>query len=340
LSVRDAPVERRRPCFYSRRLPLRGGRLIRERCLSTADVTKAAQPRSEERLAYALMAVSPAFFASNMLVARATADLIPPVALAFGRWTLAALLLLPVAARPLWRGRAAIRRELPDLFVLGVLGMVICGAVVYIGAATTTATNIGLIYAASPVFIIVLARVFYGEAMSAVQALGVGLSLAGVVAIIARGELDVLLGLRFTTGDLYILAASFAWAVYNVWLQHRPSALAATPRFAAITMAGAAALIPFLLLESAFVAAPRLDAVTLGAMLFLAIVPGLGAYQTYAFVQRRLGANRASLLMYLVPVYNAVLAWVLLGEELRFYHFIGAALVLPGIWLATRRPAS
>jgi drug/metabolite transporter (DMT)-like permease len=113
--------------------------------------------------------------------------------------------------------------------------------------------------------------------------------------------------------------------------------LAATPRFAAITMAGVVTLLPFLLVEALFFAVPRLDQTTLGAMLFLAVVPGLGAYQTYAFVQRRLGANRASLIMYLVPIYNAGLAWVLLAEQLRLYHFIGAAMVLAGIYLATRR---
>src|SRR5690606_8493850 len=140
---------------------------------------------SGEPIAYALMAVAPGMFATNMLAARATADLIPPVALAVGRWTIAALILLPFVARPLWAARRAIRRELADLLVLGALGMGICGAVVYIGAATTTATNIGLIYAASPVFIIVLARLFYGEAMSRVQAFGVVLSLVGVIAIVA-----------------------------------------------------------------------------------------------------------------------------------------------------------
>ncbi|HEX2113418.1 MAG TPA: DMT family transporter [Alphaproteobacteria bacterium] len=283
------------------------------------------------------MALAPVLFASNILMARAVADLVPPVALAIGRWGIAALLLLPVAAKPLWRARRAVRRELFDLFVLGVLGMVVCGAVVYIGAQTTTATNIGLIYAASPVFIIVLARIFYGEVMSRMQALGVALCLVGVVTIIVRGEIGVLLGLTFTIGDLYILGCSFAWAVYTVLMRHRRSALGATPRFTALTIAGVAALLPLLFIEAAVVGTPRLDGFTLGVMLFLAIVPGLGAYQTYDFVQRRLGANRASLLMYLIPVYNAGLAWALLGEALRLYHFIGAAMVLPGIYLATRR---
>jgi drug/metabolite transporter (DMT)-like permease len=286
------------------------------------------------------MAVSPVMFASNVLVARAVADMMPPVALATGRWGLAALLVLPVALKPLWRARAAVRRELFDLFVLGVLGMVICGAVVYIGAQTTTATNIGLIYAASPVFMIVLARTFYNESMSGLQAVGVLLCLVGVVTIIARGDIDVLLGLTFTIGDVYILGCSFSWAVYTVWIQHRRSALAPTPRFAAIAVAGVVALLPLLVVESAMLGPPSLDLFTLGVMLFLAVVPGIGAYQTYAFIQRRLGTSRTSLLMYLIPVYNAGLAWALLGESLQPYHFIGTAMVLPGIWLATRRPSA
>jgi drug/metabolite transporter (DMT)-like permease len=283
------------------------------------------------------MAVAPVLFASNVLVARAVADTMPPVALALGRWGLAALMLLPVAAKPLWRARRAVRQELPDLLALGFLGMVMCGAVVYIGAQTTTATNIGLIYAASPVFIIVLARIFYGETMSSVQAAGVALSLAGVVTIIARGDIGALVGLTFTIGDLWVLGSSVSWAVYTVMMRHRPSALGAMPRFAAIAIAGVVTLLPLLPVEIAMLGAPRIDGFALGVVVFLAIVPGLGAYLTYDFVQRRLGANRASLLMYLIPVYNAGLAWALLGEALRLYHFIGAAMVLPGIYLATRR---
>ena len=308
--------------------------MMKERGLATVE---ANQTQEGERVAFALMAVAPVLFASNVLVARAVAETMPPVALAVGRWGLAALLVLPLAARPLWRARRAVRHELFDLFVLGILGMVICGAVVYVGARTTTATNIGLIYAASPVFMILLARAFYGEAMTALQGVGVALCLIGVVTIIARGDIGVLLGLTFTIGDLYILGCSISWAVYTVWIQHRPSALAPTPRFTALTIAGVIALLPFLAIETATIGPPGLSAFTLGVMLFLAIVPGVGAYQTYAFVQRRLGTSRTSLLMYLIPVYNAGLACGLLGETLHAYHFVGTAMVLPGIYLATRR---
>lgn len=307
---------------------------MQERGLTTVE---AKETQQGERLAFALMAAAPVMFASNVLTARAVAETMPPVALAVGRWGLAALLVLPFAARPLWRGRRAVRRELFDLFVLGILGMVICGAVVYVGARTTTATNIGLIYAASPVFMILLARAFYDETMTALQGAGVALCLVGVVTIIARGDIGVLLGLTFTIGDVYVLGCSISWAVYTVWIQHRPSTLAPTPRFTAITIAGTVALLPWLAVEIATLGAPPLDPFSLGVMLFLAVVPGIGAYQTYAFVQRRLGTSRTSLLMYLIPVYNAGLAWALLGETLHPYHFAGTAMVLPGIYLATRK---
>ena len=109
---------------------------------------------SAERRAYALMAVTPAMFAANMLTARATAGEFPPIALAFWRWLAAFALLAALVGRPLWTERRALLAEWRDLLVLGALGMGVCGAFVYLGAATTTATNIGLIYACSPVLII------------------------------------------------------------------------------------------------------------------------------------------------------------------------------------------
>jgi drug/metabolite transporter (DMT)-like permease len=331
-------LERRARALYSP-APRRGSAQTREPDLSTA-LERSAAKAGGERIAYALMLLAPAMFASNLLAARAAADTIPPVALGFWRWLVAALILMPAVAKPLWRARRALRREAPDLFVLGALGMGVCGAVLYLGAQTTTATNLALIYASSPVLIILLARVIYGEPMSARQATGVGIALVGVVAIVARGDAWVLLGLQFTPGDLCVVAASVAWAIYTVLLLHRPTALAATPRLAAIALAGVALMFPFLVLEGALGHAPRLDLATVGWVLLVAIVPGLGAYQTYDFVQRRLGANRTSLIMYLIPLYATGLAWLLLGETLEPYHFAGAALVLPGIYLATRRPGS
>ncbi len=291
----------------------------------------------ERRIAFVLLFIAPALFASNMLTARATAESIPPVALAFWRWAIAFAILLPFTGRALWRDRAALRREWPDLIVLGALGMGVCGAFVYIGADTTSATNIGLIYAASPILIVVLARIGYREPLSAVQGLGVSFSLFGVLIIVSRGDFSILASLSFTAGDLWILAATSGWAVYAVLLRHRPSDLAPMTRFAAIMAGGVLILLPFHAGEALAGAVPAFDLATILTFFFLALVPGLGAYQAYGRIQRALGAGPTSLLMYLIPLYNSVLAYLLLGERLAPYHLIGALLVLPGIYLATRR---
>jgi drug/metabolite transporter (DMT)-like permease len=290
----------------------------------------------ERQLALVLLFVAPALFCSNMLVARATHDLFPPVALAFWRWAATFALLLPFTARALWRHRYDVLREAPDLLVLGGLGMGVCGAFVYIGADTTSATNIGIIYAASPLLIVVMARLFYGEPLGLLQCAGILLSLAGVVAIVARGDLGVLASLSFAPGDLWIVAAMAGWAVYAILLRHRPSALPMMARFAAIVASGLVVLLPFTVLEGLTGEQPRWNATSYATVGFLAVVASFGAYQVYALVQRSLGAGPTSLLMYLIPVYNGLLAWLLLGESLEAYHLVGAALVLPGIFLATR----
>ena len=289
------------------------------------------------RIALLLLFVAPALFASNMLVARATHDLIPPVALAFWRWTITLILLLPFTLPTLLRQRAALRREWPDLLLLGALGMGVCGAFVYIGADTTTATNIGLIYAASPILIVLMAGLFYGERLRALQVLGVGFSLGGVLVVVARGELETLVQLRFTAGDLWILAAMAAWALYSILLRYRPSTLPLIARFAAIVAGGVLVLLPFLLAESWSGEVARFDRTTVASVVFLAAVSSFGAYQAYALFQRSLGAGPTGLLMYLIPLYNGLLAFFFLGERLQAYHLLGALLVLPGLYLANRR---
>ncbi len=291
---------------------------------------------ADRRLALVLLLIAPCFFASNMLVARAAADLVPPVALAVGRWGFVVLLLLPFTAAALWRQRAAIFKELPDLLLLGALGMGVCGAFVYIAADTTTATNIGIIYAASPVLIVLLARYGYGEAMSARQALGLTLALVGVVVILCQGSPAVLASVSFTAGDIWTVTAMMAWAVYTVFIQHRSTQLAMLPRFVAIASCGVLCMLPFLIWEAQS-EPTTLNARTLGIMAFLAVVASCFAYLSYTYIQKSLGSARTGLLMYLIPVYNSGLAVALLGEELAAFHLAGGGLVLLGLLLSSWR---
>ena len=219
----------------------------------------AREAERRRRWALILLFIAPALFASNMLMARATHDLIAPIGLAFWRWTVALTILLPFTAGALISYRQAIAREWRDLLILGALGMGVCGAFVYIAAGSTTATNIGLIYAASPILIVVLGRMFFHEALRPLQGLGVGLSLLGVLAVICKGDPKVLLTLDFSAGDLWVVAAMVGWALYSVLLNYRSSALPALARFAALTAGGVLILLPFTLWEASQVGKPELD---------------------------------------------------------------------------------
>jgi drug/metabolite transporter (DMT)-like permease len=301
------------------------------------DSQASSSPR-DLRIAQILLFVTPAMFTTNMVMARATAGLIPPVALAELRWLGVVLVLLPFCGRELWRSRAAILQEWKEFAALGFLGMGICGAGVYYGAATTTATNIGLIYATSPVMIILLSRLLFAERFSLRQGLGTALALLGVQAIILRGDPATILNLTFTPGDLIILAAAVSWALYSVYLKHWPSRLSVSARLAGIAFAGVLIMLPVQAFELAVVGPPAFDLRTIAAVVTLVLVPGVGAYATFGYMTKHLGPNRTGLMLYLAPVYTALMAWLLLGEAFAFYHWLGAALVLPGLYFATHKP--
>ncbi len=284
---------------------------------------------------------TPALLCSNMIVAKAVADSIPPFTLAFSRWLTAVLVLLPFIGVQLYQARSILTKEWRQLLMLGVLGMGICGAFPYIGAHTTTANNIGLIYALSPIFVIIFARILYGAHLNKRQMLGVVFAFSGVLVIVAKGNIAVIQEMRFTTGDLWILAATASWGFYSLWQGHLKSELSLYLRFTAMSIGGVIALAPFAIMElyqqSDLLMSDEFLNVFLITIPFLAIVSSIIAYGAYAYIIKILGASKASLVMYAIPLYNAAMAWVFLNEKLEIFHWLGAALILPGLFLAVSK---
>ncbi|MDO8419463.1 MAG: DMT family transporter [Rubrivivax sp.] len=288
-------------------------------------------------LAQVLLWVVPAMWSSNYLIARLAHGVILPHQLAFGRWSLALLLMLPFVWRGRGQRRQAWRREWPQMLALGALGMWICGAWVYLGGQTTSATNIALIYAATPVAIAAAGVKLLHERMTLAQRLAVVAALAGVLFVIVKGDPANLLAVRFVRGDAWIVAAAVSWTAYSVLLKRWPSALGTGERLVAIIAGGLVVLLPFTAWEVLTQPAPPLSARALLLVALAAVLPGALSYAAYSYLQRELGASRTALLLYLAPVYGALGAWLVLGERPGWYHAAGAALILPSIWLATRR---
>ncbi len=308
------------------------------RATATAEPAPAASGRpGAQRLARALLWIVPAMWSTNYLIARAADGVIAPHMLALGRWVLAGLIMLPFVWRGVFGDGLPWRREWKQILVLGALGMWICGAVVYLGGQTTSSTNIALIYAATPVLIALASARLLHEKLSWLQRCGVAGALAGVLFVIAKGDPARLLAVRFTAGDGWIVVASLAWAAYSVLLKRWPSALGPAERLVVIIAGGVLVMLPFTLIEWWLMPRHPASWPAFGLIVAAAVLPGVLSYSAYSYMQRELGASRTALVMYLSPVYAAFGAWVLLGEMPGWYHAVGAALILPSIWLATRR---
>lgn len=284
-----------------------------------------------------LLWLVPLLWSSNYIIARLGDGLIAPHALALGRWAVAAVILLPWMGRGLLRQRDVLRREWPHLLVLGFLGMYICGAWVYLAGRTTSSTNIALIYAATPMSIAAASSLLLHEKLSRAQWAGVVLALAGLLFVIAKGDPARLLAVQFVAGDAWIVAAAASWTAYSVLLKRWPSALGPGERLVAIIGGGLLVLVPTTVAEALLTPVPPFGWGAAGLVLLAAVVPGVLSYGAYSYLQRELGASRTAMMLYLAPVYGALLAWLLLGEVPGWYHLVGAAMILPSIWLASRK---
>ena len=292
---------------------------------------------SRERLALWLLWITPALWSVNYIVARTAPGVIEPHMLALGRWALAGLILSVIARSELWRERRSTWRAAWQYLVLGALGMLVCGAWVYKGAQTTTAMNISLIYAASPVLIALGAVIWLGERFSWRQGLGVLLALSGVFHVVVKGQWGALAQVQWVAGDGWIVLAIVAWAGFALLQKKWHAPLGSTARLAAICMGGVLVLLPFALWEWQLASTPPWSAQAIWLVVLAGLVPGIGAYWAYGFCQKVLGASRVAASLYLGPLYGGLAAWAVLGESLGWHHVMGAALILPGIYLASRK---
>jgi drug/metabolite transporter (DMT)-like permease len=214
--------------------------------------------------------------------------------------------------------------------------MWVCGAFVYIGGRTTSAVNIGLLYAVSPVLIALGSTLWLHERFRPRQVLGLTLALTGVMHILIRGDWPALAALQINPGDVWVAVAVACWTLYSLLLRAWPSRFSPVARLTLTACAGVIVLLPFTVWEAIAWWPTELSWKSLGLVAAAALLPGAGAYGAYSYMQRELGAARVGVVLYLGPLYSAVIAWWVLGERIEGFHWIGALLILPGIYLSAR----
>jgi drug/metabolite transporter (DMT)-like permease len=292
-----------------------------------------------ERRAYALLTAATLFWAGNWIAGRLLADLVPPAALTFWRWAIALALIAPVVGPRLWASRALLACNWRPIVVLGLLGGGLHNVLQYWGLQYTSAINGPILNSLTPIFIIVLGALLLREPFPRRAAAGAIVALAGALAIVTRLDFQVVRNLSFNAGDLLIILSLLMLAGYTLALRWRPKGLDALSFLACFALV---AEIPVGMLYAFEYASGKrivLNASSLAGLAYVAIFPALLSYHFWNLGVAAIGAARAGVFMYLLPFFGSMLGVGLLGERFGVHHAAGMALIISGVFIATRRAA-
>jgi len=289
-----------------------------------------------DRRSYLVLLAVVVLWAGNFPLGKLALTEVGPLFIVGGRTLLAAPVLFGLARLSAPLDRPLARHDYVAFTVLGLTGLVLNTTTWYWGLKWTTALNAGILGAASPIFVALGAAVLLGERLRMRTWVGIALTVTAVVLTVAKGSLAVLLDLAFNRGDVIILLSQTAWVAYSLYSRATASALPPVWVMAGANAVGAIVLVPLSLIVDGAWPSPTAAPMGWGVVVYGAL-PITIAHLWYYQVIRRLGPARTAAFMNLMPFVVIALSWALVGEAVHAYHVAGAALVIAGVVLTTRR---
>ncbi len=285
--------------------------------------------------AYLFLGFAAFCWGANAVFGRLAVGEVSPMALVFLRWVGVAILVILVARKPLRENWAMLRPHLVFLSFMGALGYTGFNVLFYVAAHSTSAVNIGILQGAIPVFVLVGSFATYGNRVTAIQIVGVAVTLVGVVTIAAGGDIANLAALAFNLGDVLMIIAGMLYAGYAVGLRRSPS-VAPLALFAVMAGAALVAALPLVFIEAAL-SQIQWPTPKGGIIITLVILfPSFLGQLCFIRGVELIGPARAGIFVNLVPIFAAILAILILGEPFKLFHGVALLLVLGGIWLSER----
>ncbi|CAN7607189.1 DMT family transporter [Bosea sp. LjRoot237] len=290
------------------------------------------------RAAYWLATLPPLFWSGNFLIARLMRESIPPVQMSFWRWSLVLLILAPFCWRPVVDSWPRIRSNLPFLALLGAIGVTAFNCFVYAALHYTPVANAALVNSLLPVATFLLAYLILKESLTRQQLAGIALSLCGAVLVICRGDPGTLLSVALNRGDILVFAGMSCWALYTVLIRWRPAGLPAMAFLGVTVFFGVLFHLPAVAWEYALQGGFQPTMATASALIYFALFPSILAYVFWNRSVAVLGPGRTGMFMHLLPPTSAALSFIVLGEQIVWFHLAGFAIIVCGIWLVTSAP--
>lgn len=282
------------------------------------------------KLAVMLPLIAVFIWSLNIAVTRYVADYISPVSISFYRWLVAFIVLTPLMLPKVWQQRQLVALHWRQFAILSAFGMLLYQGLAYSAAHYTTATNMGIINAFIPIFTIFVSIIILKEVPNRFAVMGSLVSFLGLLYVIAQGQLQALLYLGGHWGDLLMIIAVFFYAFYGVFLKKWQLKV---PLMISLYVQIGFSLIyhlPFVL----WLGIDRLDMQNSASVLYAGLFASLIAPWVWMLAVQRLGPNRTSIFMNLMPIFTAILAYFWLHEAWTMHHTIGGIIIITGIVMA------
>lgn len=284
---------------------------------------------------YVFLVLAVLFWSGNFIFARLVSNNIEPMQLSFFRWFFVLILLLPYLLFHYKNIQKIFKKEYILIIIFSVLGIAGFNTFLYYGLQTTTATNALLINSSTPMFIIVISALIFKNKITKLQLFGVLVSTLGVIYLILKGQINHILELKFTVGDLWIIAACVDWALYTILLKYKPKELNTFEFFGLTVFIGTIILYFIFLFQGySFEFSFLENTDVFYSLIYIVIFSSILSFYFWNISTIELGANKAGQFAHLMPIFGAVLAYTFLDEVLEFYHFIGILLITTGIYLS------
>lgn len=285
-------------------------------------------------LGFACAIAATILWSGNFIVARGLSESVGPLSLAFWRWVVAILVLLPFAIKPLLAQRAWLKQHFGYLSLVSLLGVTLFNSLIYYAGQTSSAINLSLIAITFPVFILIFSRLFLAEVIGWNKLVGIVLVAAGILLLISKGQWQVLSELSFSQGDIWMLIASIVFAIYSMLIKNKPAGLSVAAFQLASFIIGLLFLLPFYLLELCLLPMQEFTDSTLLSILYIGIFASLLAFILWNKAIAIIGAVNAGMVYYSLPIFSGLLAILILGESISLLHGYSTLLILLGIVLA------
>ena len=294
--------------------------------------------KNKNNLAYLLLIFTTIFWSGNFIVGKAASLYqIPPFSLNFYRWFFAGLILFPFTFKELINKKNYIFKNIGFFIILGISSITIFNSIVYYSLYYTQVISGVLMISTIPVWIIFIASILNIEKTNTFQIIGVGLSLIGVIFIITKADLNLIKNLDFNKGDLSMIVAMFAWAVYSALLKKKKYEISQLALLQVVIILGLIFLIPIYFIEMNLGHIIVLGLPFYLTLSYVVIFPGLLSFFFWIKGISIIGANRAGVFLHLMPIFGAIMAMIIFDEKFMYYHLLGAIFILAGITLSNKK---